>query len=91
LYTLCLLGALSCFLINLHLSKKFFGTVFRLHKFQILHRFWHSLWCRDKALKEAFPDLYRIACAKNVSLLAHLESSDDSNKWNISFVRAAHD
>jgi hypothetical protein len=65
--------------------------VFRLYKLQILHRFWHSLWCRDKALKEAFPDLYRIASAKNVSVVAHLESSDDSNKWNVSFVRVAHD
>jgi hypothetical protein len=25
-------------------------------------RFWHDLWCRDKALNEAVPDLYGIAC-----------------------------
>jgi hypothetical protein len=26
-------------------------------------RFWHDLWCGDKVLKEAFPDLYGIAYA----------------------------
>jgi hypothetical protein len=26
-------------------------------------RFWHDLWCRDKALKLEFPDLYGIGCA----------------------------
>ena len=25
--------------------------------------FWHDLWCGNKALKEAFPDLYGIASA----------------------------
>jgi len=24
--------------------------------------FWHDLWCKDMALKEAFLDLYGIAC-----------------------------
>jgi hypothetical protein len=36
-------------------------------------RFWHDLWCGDMALKEAFLDLYDIACTKNASAAVHLE------------------
>jgi hypothetical protein len=43
------------------------------------------------ALKEAFPDLYDIACAKDASVATHLELFGGSNKWNIRFTRAAHD
>jgi hypothetical protein len=28
-------------------------------------KFWHDLWCGDKAFKEAFPYFYGIACAKD--------------------------
>jgi hypothetical protein len=38
-------------------------------------RFWHDLWCGDKAFKEAFPDLYSIACVKDASVAVHLELS----------------
>lgn len=51
-------------------------------------RFWNDLWCGDKALKEAFPDLYGV---KDAFLVAHLEFFDDSNKWNVSFARVAYD
>jgi len=54
-------------------------------------RFLHDLWCGDKTVKEAFHDLYGIACAKNASVVAHLELSGGSNQWNVSFARAAHD
>ena len=30
-------------------------------------RFWHDLWCGDKAFKEAFSDLYSIGCVKDDS------------------------
>jgi hypothetical protein len=43
------------------------------------------------ALKEAFLNLFGIACAKDASVAAHLELSSDSNKWNMSFARAARD
>jgi hypothetical protein len=43
-------------------------------------RFWHDLWCGDKALKEAFSNLYSIACVK-----------DASHQWNVIFIRAARD
>jgi hypothetical protein len=36
-------------------------------------RFWHDLWWGDKALKEAFPDLYGIACIYDALVVSHLE------------------
>jgi hypothetical protein len=54
-------------------------------------RLWHDLWCGDLILKEAFPVLYGIACANDAFVVAHLELSSGSNKWNVSFARAAHD
>jgi hypothetical protein len=33
-------------------------------------RFWHDLWCGDIALKNVFPDLFNIACAKDASIEA---------------------
>ena len=42
--------------------------------------FWHDLCCRNKALKEAFPDLYGIGCTKDTSVAAHLELSSDFNQ-----------
>jgi hypothetical protein len=53
-------------------------------------RFRHDLWCEDKDLKEAFPDLYGIACPKDASLAAHLEFFGGSNQWNVSFAGGAH-
>jgi hypothetical protein len=42
--------------------------------------------------KEAFPDLFGIGCAKDKSVVAHLEILYGSNQWNISsFARTAHD
>jgi hypothetical protein len=33
--------------------------------------FWNDLWCEHKALKEAIPNLYGIACVKEASVTAH--------------------
>jgi hypothetical protein len=44
-----------------------------------------------RTLKEAFLDLFGIACTKDASVAAHLERFGGFNKWNVSFVRAAHD
>jgi hypothetical protein len=38
-------------------------------------RLWHGLWCGDMALKEAFPVLFGIACAKDASVVAHMKFS----------------
>jgi hypothetical protein len=43
------------------------------------------------ALKEAFPNLYGIACAKNASVATYLELFGGSNQWNVSFARAVYD
>jgi hypothetical protein len=45
----------------------------------------------DRALKDVFPDLYRIACAKDASVATLLEHSSGSIQWNVSFARTAHD
>jgi hypothetical protein len=49
------------------------------------------LWCGNKALKEAFSNLYGIACARDASVAAHLEFSGGFNECKISFARSAHD
>jgi hypothetical protein len=36
------------------------------------------VWCREKALKEAFTDLYSIVCLKDASVAIHLELSSGS-------------
>jgi hypothetical protein len=41
--------------------------------------------------KEAFPDLFGIACVKDAFVAAHLKLLSGSTQWNISFARAAHD
>jgi len=42
------------------------------------------------AIKEAFPNLYGIACTNDAFISAHLELSGGSNQWNIIFARTAH-
>jgi hypothetical protein len=54
-------------------------------------RFWHDMWRRDKAPKEAFSVLFGIACVKDASIAAHFELFGGSNQWKVSFVKAAHD
>jgi len=43
--------------------------------------------CGELTLKEAFPDLDGIACAKDALVAAQLEISGVSNQWNASFAR----
>jgi hypothetical protein len=50
----------------------------------------NDMWCGNLALKEAFPMLYGIACAKDTSVEEFLEISGGSIQWNVSFVRVAH-
>jgi hypothetical protein len=53
--------------------------------------FWHDQWCREAALKVAFPILFGFACAKDTSIAVYLEFLGGSNKWNVSFARAAQE
>ena len=41
-------------------------------------RFWDNMWCREMALKEAFLDLYNIACVKDASIALHFDLSSGS-------------
>jgi hypothetical protein len=54
-------------------------------------RFWDDVWCGDRALKEAFPGLYSIACLKEASMADNMERSSNSIQWNIQFSRLIHD
>jgi hypothetical protein len=42
-------------------------------------RFWHDLWCGDRALKEYFPILYSIAHVQDASMADYLELSGGSH------------
>ena len=38
-------------------------------------KFWHDVWCGEKAFKEAFLILYSIACVKDAFFAVHMELS----------------
>jgi hypothetical protein len=42
-------------------------------------RFWHDLWCGDKALKEAFSNWYSFVCVKDAFVVVHLKLSSGSH------------
>ena len=44
-----------------------------------------------RSLRIFFPELYRIACVKDVSMTDYLELSNGSHHWNVSFIRDAYD
>jgi hypothetical protein len=54
-------------------------------------RFWHNLWCEDQQLKESFPELFSIACYKEVWVADHLQFSNENIQWNISFIKPVQD
>jgi hypothetical protein len=54
-------------------------------------RFSHDLWCGDMTLKDGFPVLFGIACAKDVPVEAHMVNSGGVIQWNMSFARPAQD
>jgi hypothetical protein len=54
-------------------------------------RFLDDVWCREMALREAFSELYSIACVKEALVAVNLDLSSGSHKWDVSFIRAAHD
>jgi hypothetical protein len=54
-------------------------------------KFWHDLWCGDRALKDAYPVLFGIARAKDAHVEAYIDFSGGAIYWNVSFARAAQD
>jgi hypothetical protein len=54
-------------------------------------RFWHNNWCRNQPLKEAFLELFRIACNKLAWVKDHMQLSNGSIQGNLPFIRAVQD
>jgi hypothetical protein len=54
-------------------------------------RFWEDLWCGDRTLKEAYPDLFNMASFKGASIADNMECSNGIIQWNVQFTRLAHD
>lgn len=54
-------------------------------------RFWHDIWHGDRALKDTFLIVYRIACRQEASVAEVMEISGGSLQWNVNFIKAAHD
>jgi hypothetical protein len=47
------------------------------------------MWIGDMALKDAFPVLFGIACAKDAPVKAHMEIFGGTTKWNVSLAKEA--
>jgi hypothetical protein len=50
--------------------------------------FWHDNWYGNQPLKEAFPELFRIACNKEAWVKDHMQLSNVCIQWNVPFKRA---
>jgi hypothetical protein len=48
------------------------------------------VWYGEMPFKEAFSVLYGTACDKNAPVATNLVSDSGSIKWDVSFIRAAH-
>jgi hypothetical protein len=53
--------------------------------------FWHDVWCEDHTLKEAFLMLFAIACFMEALVADLVQLSNNSQQWNVSFIRAVDD
>nr|CAN62954.1 hypothetical protein VITISV_018196 [Vitis vinifera] len=54
-------------------------------------KFWKDSWCKDQTLKEAFPNLYRLAVNKDEWVSNAWEGSGESGCWNPHFSRHFND
>ena len=53
--------------------------------------FWHDVWCGERPLKDNFPDLFRMACFRDVTVQQVVPWNGDQNHWNIIFSRSPTD
>ena len=51
--------------------------------------FWDDVWCTDNPLKVAYPELYRIAKAKDAFVADNFQCRGDSIHWEVTFSRLA--
>ena len=54
-------------------------------------RFWDDVWCTDGSLKDAYPELYRIACIKDALVADYIHFRGDFVHWEVNFTRLAQD
>lgn len=50
-------------------------------------KFWHDLWCGDRALKDVFPQVYGLARRKEASIANLVIFSNGLPQWNLTFLR----
>ena len=60
------------------------GDGFRIH-------FWDDVWCMDGTLKDAFPDLYRIARVQAAFVGDNFQYRGGSVDWEVTFSCLAQD
>jgi hypothetical protein len=54
-------------------------------------RFWHDVWCGEAALKESFPDLFRLARNKEALVAQYMQVHNASTHWELDFIRPVQD
>uniref|UniRef100_A0A7N2R8B3 Reticulon-like protein n=1 Tax=Quercus lobata TaxID=97700 RepID=A0A7N2R8B3_QUELO len=54
-------------------------------------QFWIDVWCRDRPLKEVFPDLYNISRSRDVSVSEVLCYGNGRIFWDLQFRRLVND
>uniref|UniRef100_A0A2N9G3B1 Reverse transcriptase zinc-binding domain-containing protein n=1 Tax=Fagus sylvatica TaxID=28930 RepID=A0A2N9G3B1_FAGSY len=54
-------------------------------------RFWHDVWCGEAALKESFPDLFRLARNKEALVAQYMQVHNASTHWKLDFIRPVQD
>ena len=50
-------------------------------------KFWKDLWCEDQALKDAFPNLFKLAVNKDQWVCDAWEEGGEVGSWNPLFSR----
>ena len=48
-------------------------------------KFWDDVWCRDRHLKEEFPDLYNISRTREASVSEVMSYANERVTWDIQF------
>ncbi len=75
--------------------RKWWDKFSRLLKFKVGDgsriRFWDDVWCMAGTLKDAFPDLYCIACVKDAFVGDNFQYRGGSVHWEVTFSRLAQD
>ena len=54
-------------------------------------KFWDDVWCRDRPLKEEFPDLYNISRTREASVFEVMSYTNERVTWDIQFRYLVND